>query len=137
MCPSAIRHRHAMPFLHDLLRRIGSDPVKYALRIVFSLGVLLLILLLFMGEARAGPILSADFESGRVTLTDEPCGLKAITNAPKRVTWLEPNGRMSEGCYGIYTLRFPHGNIDIIIGYFDDLTLQVLPLSVFSVVRAI
>jgi hypothetical protein len=126
-----------MPFFHDLLRRIGSDPVKYALRIVFFLGVLLLVLLLFMAEARARPIFFADFESGRVTLTDEPCALKAIANAPKRVTWLEPNGKTSEGCYGLYSLRFPHGSVDIIIGYFDDLTLQVIPLSAFSVVRAI
>lgn len=126
-----------MPFFHDLLRRIGSDPVKYALRIVFFLGVLLLVFLLMVGEARAQPIFFADFESGRVTLTDEPCALKAVTNAPKRVTWREPNGRLSEGCYGLYTLRLPHGKVDIIIGYFDDLTLQVLPLSAFSVVRAI
>ncbi|HET9663577.1 MAG TPA: hypothetical protein VFP00_05055 [Burkholderiales bacterium] len=126
-----------MPFFHDLLRRIGSDPVKYALRIVFFLGVVLLVFLLIAGEARAQPIFFADFESGRVTLTDEPCTLKAVTNAPKRVTWREPNGRLSEGCYGLYTLRLPHGKVDIIIGYFDDLTLQVLPLSAFSVLRAI
>lgn len=126
-----------MLFFHDLLRRIGSDPVKYALRIVFFLGVLLLVLLLMVGEARTQPIFFADFESGRVTLTDEPCALKAITNAPKRVTWREPNGRLSEGCYGLYSLRLPHGKVDIIIGYFDDLTLQVIPLSAFSVVRAI
>ena len=126
-----------MRFFEELLRRIGSDPVKYALRLVFFLGALLLVVLLFVSEARARPLFVAEFEGGRVTLTDEPCALKAVTNAPKRVTWLEPSGKTTEGCYGLYTLRFSQGNVDIIIGYFADLTLQVIPLAAFNVVRAI
>ena len=117
--------------------RISNDPVKYALRAIFFLGVLLLVLLFFVPKARTQPIFVANFESGKVTLTDEPCGLKAVTNAPKRVTWLEPNGKLTDGCYGLYTLRLPTGNVEMIVGYFADLTLQVIPLSAFGVLRAI
>jgi hypothetical protein len=127
----------AMRFINEFLRRIGNDPVKYALRVVFALGILLLLLLLLMPKAGAQPLFVANLESGQVTLTDEACVLKAVTNAPKRVTWREPNGRVSEGCYGLYTLRLTNGNVDIIVSYFDDLTLQIIPLAVFSVVRAI
>jgi hypothetical protein len=127
----------AMRFLENFLQRISNDPVKYALRIVLFLGVLLLFALFLVPRARAQPLFIGDFDSGKVTLTDEPCGLKAVTNAPKRVTWREPGGKVVEGCYGLYTLKMTSGNIDIIIGYFADLTLQVLPLSAFKVVRAI
>jgi len=126
-----------MRFWDDFLRRIAHDPVKYALRVVLTLGVVLLLLLVFVPRAGAQPLFVADFESGKVMLTDEPCGLQAVTNAPKRVTWLEPNGKTVEGCYGLYKLRLTFGYVDIIIGYFADLTLQVLPLSAFKTVRAI
>jgi hypothetical protein len=36
-----------MKFFDDILVRIGNDPVTYALRIVFLLGVLLVVFLLF------------------------------------------------------------------------------------------
>lgn len=123
--------------MHDFLDRIGRDPVKYALRIVFVLGLLLLVFLVVTGDARAAPLLVAELKSGKVTLTDEPCALKAVTNVPKRVTWLERDGKLIEGCYGLYTARLFHGDVHFVIGYFSDLTLQVLPLSVFSSVNPI
>lgn len=126
-----------MRFIDEILRRIGDDAVKYAPRIVSLLGVLLLIMPVSVPRAGAQPIFIADFGSGKVTLTDEPCTLRAVTNAPKRVTWLEPNGRFTEGCYGLYALRLSSGNVDIMIGYFADLTLQVIPLSAFNAVRLI
>ena len=43
-----------------------------------------------------GALFVAELESGKVTLTDEPCTLNAVTNAPKRVTWLEPDGKTVE-----------------------------------------
>jgi hypothetical protein len=42
-----------MKFLDDILMRIGSDPVTYALRIVFFLGVLLVVFLLFFPSKAA------------------------------------------------------------------------------------
>jgi hypothetical protein len=36
-----------MKFFDDILMRIGNDPVTYALRIVFLLGVLLVVFLIF------------------------------------------------------------------------------------------
>ena len=123
--------------IRDFLNRIATDPVKYALRVVLILGVTLLLVLVFAPRAGAGPLFTAEFETGKVTLTDEPCGLTAVTNAPKRVTWLEPGGKVVEGCYGLYKLQLATGYVNIIIGYFDDLTLQVIPLAAFRMVRAI
>ncbi|HSE36138.1 MAG TPA: hypothetical protein VLG74_02480 [Blastocatellia bacterium] len=40
-----------MKFLEEFLIRISQDPVQYALRLVFVLGVLLLVLLAIMHEA--------------------------------------------------------------------------------------
>lgn len=126
-----------MRLIHQLLHRIAGDPVKYALRIVFIVGVVILLALAFSPKAGAQPLFVAEFETGKVTLTSEPCALKAVTNAPKRVTWLEPNGKVVEGCYGLYKLKLATGYVNIIIGYFADLTLQVIPLSAFRMVRAI
>lgn len=126
-----------MRLIHEFLHRIAGDPVKYALRLVFIVGIVILLALAFSPKAGAEPLFIAEFDSGKVTLTSEPCALKAVTNAPKRVTWLEPNGKVVEGCYGLYKLQSTSGYINIIIGYFADLTLQVIPLSAFRIVRAI
>lgn len=120
-----------MPPEHSLSRR-GKRGVKRVPPIAYWVTRLIILSLVLIPFAEARPLFVAHLDSGVVTLTDEACPLQTITNAPKRVTWLEKDGKLTEGCYGRYTARFSFGEVHFIVGYFADLTLQVLPLSLFT-----
>lgn len=49
--------------------------------------------------------------------------MSAVTNLPYRATWDE-GGRRHEGCYTVKD--------GLVLAYFDDRTVAILPLSVFT-----
>lgn len=86
---------------------------------------LLLLLLVAAGAGRtyAAPIFEAADGTVVVTLTNEPCRLKAVDNLPLRATWRE-DGKTHEGCFGAVG--------GIVLSYWADLTVTALPSSVFK-----
>jgi hypothetical protein len=60
-----------------------------------------------------------------ITLTDEPCALKGqISNLPMRAIWVEKD-KTYEGCWGA------RQNIGMVLAYFDDHTVALIPMQVF------
>jgi hypothetical protein len=74
--------------------------------------------------ATAKPIATADQEGIRLVLTDEPCTLTAVKNLPFRATWVEKD-KSYEGCYG------SHPGAGIVMAYFDDKTVAIMPAQIF------
>lgn len=91
-----------------------------ALAILF--GVVLAMLPIY---GRAEAMYRAESDGVIVTLTDEPCALASVKNLPHRSTWQE-KGKTYEGCWGGHPLG-------VVVAYWDDLTVALIPLQ--SLVR--
>lgn len=63
-------------------------------------------------------------EGARIVVTDEECQLKEVTNLKYRVVWHE-KGKVYEGCYAVH----PYG---LVVAYFSDKTVAVMPLDAFT-----
>ena len=73
----------------------------------------------------AAPMAQTVTEDGaKIVLTDEDCKLEAVKNLKHRATWTE-KGKVYEGCYGVH----PAG---VMLGYFADKTVVLIPLQVFT-----
>ena len=81
-------------------------------------------------EANADPIARASAEGIVITLTDEDCKLTAVSNLKKRATW-EEKGKTFEGCWG------GHPAFPIVMGYFSDRSVVVLPVEAFAAVSGV
>lgn len=103
---------------------------RAALRVYTAIGYLCLLFLFLLAvtwptNAHAGPIYKAEDAEMRIVLTDEDCKLKqVVTNLPKRATWVDKNGKY-EGCYAIH-------EIGIVVAYFSDKTVAILPAYIFQ-----
>jgi hypothetical protein len=75
-------------------------------------------------EAYAGPLFQAEAEGVKIVVYDEPCKLAVVTNLKYRATWQE-KGKTYEGCVG------GHPHFPVIMGYFADRTVVVLPTEMF------
>lgn len=85
--------------------------------------LLLLCLMLIAVPAFAKPIAAADVGGVIVTLTDEPCAVKEVSNLPHRATWAQ-GSKVFEGCWGV-----KHGAV---VSYWrEDRTVAVLPAQAF------
>lgn len=72
----------------------------------------------------AEPVLQTQTADGIViTLHTEKCELKEVSNLPYRITWQE-KGKSTEGCFG--------SNGRVVIFYFADKTVGVIPVQVFE-----
>lgn len=91
---------------------------------------LLILTVIWATNAYAGPILKGEAEGITVTIYEEACQLKEVTNLPKRATWTE-KGKTFEGCVGAHP-QFP-----ILMGYFSDKTMVVLPVQMFTRVSGV
>lgn len=60
-----------------------------------------------------------------VTLLDEPCALAAVTNLPRRATWLEA-GNTIEGCWAQSAI------LPLVLTYWADRTVVAIPASAFA-----
>ena len=86
----------------------------------------MIVLVLGMTCAHAAPIAVGEADGIRITLTDEPCQLDAVTNLPRRAIWEEGNKRF-EGCWGAMQ--------GFIASYFSDRSVAVIPAQLFVRVR--
>jgi len=89
------------------------------------LAVLLLACSLF---ANAEPRAVATNGASIITLYDEPCVVKAVTNLPHRATWDE-NGKRFEGCFD--------AAYGVVAAYFDDGSVVLVPIQGFVEVKAL
>lgn len=78
--------------------------------------------LLCIGTAQADPVGVLRQGELVLTLTDEPCALSAVSNLPSRAVWQE-KGETIEGCYGRLN--------GVVVCYFADLTVAILPAAAF------
>lgn len=85
---------------------------------------LVIALLLYSSRLHADPLFSTTSDGVNITLTDEPCAVAAITNLPYRATWTE-KGKAFEGCWA------PHRELQVVIAYFDDKTVALIPVQAF------
>lgn len=85
---------------------------------------ILLILLLFPFSLKAEPVASASHNGITITLFDEGCKSQNVKNLPYRALWKEGKGSF-EGCYGVASGA-------VVMLYFEDKTVVVLPVQAFS-----
>ena len=88
-----------------------------------------LILIFLPLFAHAETIASASQNNVTISLTNEPCASQSVKNLPYRAIWTEPNGKI-EGCYGVQSGT-------VVMLYFEDKTVAVLPTQVFQKVTDI
>jgi hypothetical protein len=79
---------------------------------------------LWAGKVYSAPMFTAATEGAIITLTDEPCTLEAVTNLKYRATWVEKE-KTFEGCWA------PHRELGVVIAYFDDKTVAIIPVQAF------
>lgn len=77
------------------------------------------------GRVYAASLYQAEADGARIVLTDEACRLQAVSNLKRRATWTE-KGETFEGCYGL------HEGTGLILAYFSDKTVVILPPQIFS-----
>jgi hypothetical protein len=100
-----------------------------------AIGILCLLFLFALAatwptNANADPIYRATADGIVITLTNEDCKLPAVSNLKKRATWTE-KGKTFEGCWG------GHPAFPIVMGYFADKTVVVLPVEAFAPVTGV
>jgi hypothetical protein len=88
------------------------------------------LLALAAGPAFAAPIGVAVHGGNVITFYDEPCTVAGVKNLTQRVVWLA-GAVKTEGCFGI-----PNG-YEIILAYFADQEIAVIPLAAVKPVRKI
>jgi hypothetical protein len=78
----------------------------------------------------AEPVYQVQGGDIKVLLYKEPCALKSsVSNLPYRATW-EEKGKKFEGCFGV------DAEMGLVITYFSDKSVVVLPLSALVKVRS-
>jgi hypothetical protein len=89
------------------------------------------LILAIVGTAvEAKPVAIASRDGITITLYDEPCALKTVSNLPQRATWTE-GGKRFEGCF---TVRPDAGAV---VAYFDDGSVVMFPIRAFGAAREI
>lgn len=89
----------------------------------------LLLLLLLPLSVWAEPVAVASGNGITITIHTDPCKSEGVKNLPKRATWKEAGGEV-EGCYGV-------AGGQIVMMYFDDKTVAVLPVQLFKRVNGV
>ena len=114
-------------WFHDLTTdEARQERATLAQRLIAALGVVCLIVLMGIAtNAAAGPVFQAEVEGVKIVLTDEDCKLPAVSNLKRRATWTE-KGKTFEGCFG------GHPAFPIVMAYFSDKTVVVLPIEMFT-----
>lgn len=105
---------------HDYQIDKEDNPMK-----VPALIAVLIYLFTWPAAVFSAPIFAADAQNVRIVLTDEPCTLKAVSNLPFRATWTEKE-KVYEGCWS------PRPDEGYVVGYFEDLTVALIPIQAFK-----
>lgn len=75
-------------------------------------------------KVSAAPLFTAETGEARITLHDDACTVKSVSNLKQRATWNE-KGKHYEGCWAVH----PAG---VILAYFDDGAVVLIPISAFA-----
>jgi len=86
--------------------------------------------LLLSASSLAAVVAQSSAGTVRVILTDEPCKLPVVTNLPFRAQWLEGKEKF-EGCWA------PSSAAPVVMAYFDDKTVAVIPMQFFQEVQSL
>lgn len=114
----------------DVLKNKYEEDPAFAGRVIIIVGLLLLFLF-FASASEAKPIAALSEEGVTITLYDDKCPLtKKVTNLPYRATWKDKD-KSFEGCAG------STAGGQIIVLFFDDNTVAVLPAGVFQRVSGV
>lgn len=73
----------------------------------------------------AEPVLQAQANGVTITIYDEKCSHPEVTNLPLRATWAQ-DGKVFDGCVGAFQ------GFGVAAFYFDDKTVAVVPLELFT-----
>jgi hypothetical protein len=76
-------------------------------------------------NAYAEAVFQGQGQGVTITVYNEPCKLTDVTNLPYRATW-EENGKVTEGCIA------PRPDAGVVVGYFADKTVALMPLQMFK-----
>ena len=93
------------------------------------LAVLLLIATVWPIRAFAAPMAVTTQGEAKITVFDEPCKLKSVSNLKMRAIWVE-KGKTFEGCWGIHGSGF-------VVSYFDDGSIALIPAQDFAAVTGV
>lgn len=85
--------------------------------------VLLVLLLLLSGPAKAAAVATASQGDVTITLYDDKCALPAVSNLPFRATWRDATG-LHDGCFDVAN--------GLVLAYFADKTVVAIPARVFK-----
>ena len=112
----------------------GREAVKYdrlviVNKIIFAITVGFL-LAAAIAPAFAEPLFRGEGQGVVITLFNEPCRLDAVTNLPYRITW-EEKGKTVEGCFA------PREDAGVVVGYFADKTVALMPVQMFVKVTGV
>ena len=107
---------------HDFPRQMPNLTV-----LPWLIWVLVILMVVMVTKAFAGPIAEgAGDNDAKITLYNDPCKLKEVSNLELRATWQE-KGKVFEGCFGIH----PYG---VVLAYFSDKTVVIMPVDIFKAV---
>lgn len=73
---------------------------------------------------QADPLYEFSQGNVRIVVYKDQCRLKEVSNIPLRAVWYE-NGKEIEGCIGA------KDDLGVVVAYFADKTIVVLPMQVF------
>lgn len=96
---------------------------------VYGFAVVLgVVLAVFMAPLQAEPMAVADRNGIKITLDTDKCALPEVTNLPLKATW-EEKGKVYQGCWG------PNPDVGVVVAYFDDKTVALIPMQYFEKIR--
>lgn len=79
--------------------------------------------------AHAEAIASAESNGVKITLFKDDCTLKEISNLRFHAEWAE-HGKVTQGCWSLHP-------VGLVLMYFADKTMMILPAQEFEVVSTI
>lgn len=113
----------------EFLQSLREEPAKHDRLVITNKIIFVILVGLFLAAAISPAFAEAVFQGQgqgvTITVYNEPCKLTDVTNLPYRATW-EENGKVTEGCIA------PRPDAGVVVGYFADKTVALMPLQMFK-----
>lgn len=91
---------------------------------IYVLIAFVLSIALYATSVHADVVAVANIEGVKITLLNDKCDLKEVSNLPYKATWIE-DGRTYKGCWA--------ANQGFVVGFFvDDKSVAVMPMRIFT-----
>jgi hypothetical protein len=92
--------------------------------------IVLILSMIVPASSMAEPRYSAEVDGVKITLHDDKCALPAVANLGRKATW-EERGKTFDGCWG------GHPQFPVLIFYFADKTVVIVPTEMFKKVTGV